>query len=195
MFIKKMAILIKKNKVASLFIFLIAAPIIACSYYFLANYQDDNEPRYFFYSLAPFSKIIVAEKDVGNATRHTSLYIQKCKRFPDSLKDVKSIIPDDAPADCKSYFEGNSKNIVIYFQELDQPPWIDPWGRPYQIRYDREKRIIQLRSQGRYLWTESDDIKKETTFGVVGQDFTEEMNRCDLLPKDNMTCIFNRGWH
>ena len=193
--IKKLLELIKKNKIASLLIFLIAAPIIACSYYFLSNYQDDHEPKYIV-SMEALSKISVARSFLsGESYLFFLRYIQMCKRFPDNLKDRYSPISDNAPKDCNSFFDDNSKENERHLLKFGTPPWIDPWGRPYQTRYDRERRIIQLRSQGRYLWTELDDIKKETTFGVVGQDFTEEINRCDLLPKDDMTCIFNRGWH
>lgn len=192
-FIKKLLLLVKKNKIALLLIFLIAAPVIACGYYFASNYYHDNKREY-FYNPAPLSKVSFAKSLLsGESNLFFLRYIQMCKRFPDNLKDRYSPISDNAPEDCKSSFDEYSKETERHLLKFGTPPWIDPWGRPYQIRYDLDRAKLQLRSQGRYLWTEYDDIFQETYFD--GKSYKEQVEYCKKVQKDDMTCIFNRGWH
>jgi len=126
--------------------------------------------------------------------------ISACKFFPNKISDFYD----------ETNFESDNPSCMVWkaippYKGFDlnnhRPIWIDPWGRPYQIRYDLERGKLQVRSQGRYLWTESDDIVGETPF--LGKDYpkdglplyVEMLERCKTVPKDDMSCIFNRGWH
>lgn len=131
--------------------------------------------------------------------------ISKCNYFPRSFAELYSednLKKANSKEDCKPLKDPTKYPTLSparkerFKREFpDYKPWIDPWGRPYQIRYDRDRRKLQVRSQGRYLWWPWDNIVDETTWGMAGSFFNEEIKKCDSLPRDDMSCIFNRGWH
>jgi len=122
-----------------------------------------------------------AERMVKGSPVRIVRTISVCKKFPDSYKDQFFTIigPNDQ---CEKVQE-----------TAEERRWIDPWGRPYQIRYDLERAKLQVRSQGRYLWWPWDDISDETYFD--GKNYKAQVEYCKTVPKDDMSCIFNRGWH
>lgn len=120
-------------------------------------------------------------------------FIGVCKTFPEDYKgfynensDPKNIACNELVKDWKKQ-RGAYKDFPVY------TPWLDPWGRPYQIRFDLERGKLQVRSQGRYLWTELDDIVGETFFN--GKSYKAQVEYCKTVSKDDMSCIFNRDWH
>ncbi len=115
-------------------------------------------------------------------------YISKCNRFPDNIEDMYHERFFEVEG-CKP-FAMRSFNTFIDTKD-NVRPWIDPWGRPYQIRYDRERRKLQVRSQGSSLSLTSDDIEAETTWGTARAYFDIEIENCDR----GEGCIFDRGWH
>lgn len=125
-------------------------------------------------------------------TKHTYRiinYISMCNRFPNNFKELYDDKYSELNINCKAI-----RNLYPFLIH-DNDPWNDPWGCPYQIRYDRERRKLQVRSQGRYLWTELDDIVGEASMAIPIDMADAEIAKCDSLPKDDMSCIFNRGWH
>lgn len=112
-------------------------------------------------------------------------YISYCKRFPENLQDAYRPI-DNAPEGCR---------ILKSQSEYLPTPWIDPWGRPYQVRYNKERMKIQMRSQGRNLEDLSDDIVRENNLSIKKEVYDSEIAKCNKLPKEDKKCAFNRDWH
>lgn len=181
--------LIKKRKIVLLIsvvlLFVIAIP-------FVKNYLEDSK-RY--YLLPPYFKRHTSHFGEVSLTVHIGTlssykgYISACDKIPKNYEDIFKPIKSDHPQ-CQARGMWHLKWPDSL--RKDYRPWIDPWGRPYQIRFDRDKKI-QMRSQGRYGWTSLDDIKAETSF--TGPDFEKQVKKCDELPEDSPDCIFNWGWH
>jgi len=180
-------------------IFLIPISLFLGSYFIYQkvvenNYIEDNvDYSDGIYSSGPLSRVSEANAFVDNKFAFID-HISTCKQFPEKISDMYD--PEKVNSEVKSC---KALNVKPAFRSEDpskhRPVWIDPWGRPYQIRYDRERRKLQVRSQGRYLWTESDDIVGETNMAIPVDMADAERAKCDSLPKDDMSCIFNRGWH
>jgi len=134
-------------------------------------------------------------------------YMSDCKRFIINFKELyDQNYKSDTPNFCRPFINPLDRATKFGNKELNKrfsnfKPWIDPWGRPYQIRFNFEKAKLQVRSQGRYIWTELDDIVSEAPF--LGKDYpkngfrfyVEMIEYCKTASKDDMSCIFNRGWH
>ena len=182
--------LIKKRKII-LLVSIVLLSVIAIP--FVKNYLEDSR-RYYF--LPPYFKRHTSHFGEVSLTVHVGTlgfylgYISACDIIPKNYEETFKPIQSDHPQ-CQArgmwhleYPDSLRKNYR---------PWIDPWGRPYQIRYDRNRKKIQMRSQGRYGWTSLDDIEVETYFD--GDDYRREAKKCDELPEDSSDCIFNWGWH
>tara|TARA_R110000868_G_scaffold397624_1_gene670358 strand:- start:5456 stop:5980 length:525 start_codon:yes stop_codon:yes gene_type:complete len=154
--------------------------------YFYQNYQDDRTPTRNVNAgrmsvREAVTKLEVASFNMGYVGSILS-YISRCRRFPESFQGFYKPIEEDNPQYCEPLKStGNRHN------------WLDPWGRPYQIRYDRERAKMQIRSLGRYWWWPWDNIQDETYFD--GKLYQEQIKLCDQVVKSDMSCIFNRGWH
>ena len=184
------------NKRLVIILTIVALGLLSGGGYLLNNYIEDTkkEPLTQFYPLInheALSNIQTANNVIKNFYR-PEIYIQRCKRFPLNIRDMHNEEYANEEIGCRPYDASFQLNNTEYKITIETP-WIDPWGRPYQIRYDLERAKLQLRSQGRYLWTEYDDIFEETYFD--GKSYKEHVEYCKKVPKDDMTCIFNRGWH
>lgn len=127
-----------------------------------------------------------------------TVYITDCKKIPKNLEEIFHKTKDNEA--CNRFANYDPKDIK--FKPLSDDPayqgyqgWIDPWGRPYQIRYDLERGKLQVRSQGRYLWTELDDIVGETSLSIPKVIEDEMLEKCKQMQKDDPKCPFYRGWH
>jgi len=178
-----------KNRVVPLLIICLSLPLL----FFGWVYKIDRIDRHRF----PTSKVGIT--NWGEAFEHTRRsfsvvdYISSCKRFPENYKDAfrKTDFPNCIPLENKS-----KENPLAYESEFpDYQSWIDPWGRTYQIRYDLERGKLQVRSQGRYLWTELDDIVGETSLSIPKVIEDEMLEKCKQMQKNDPRCPFYRGWH
>lgn len=112
-------------------------------------------------------------------------HISDCKRFPLNLENAYKPI-EKAPNGCKALTPWHHKVIT---------PWIDPWGRLYQVRYDKERMKLQMRSQGRKVDDPRDDIVRETNLFIHKDVYYTELEKCKKLSSEDKNCVFNRGWH
>jgi hypothetical protein len=185
----------KLKKRSVVFLIVIIFPLLFIGWI----YKIDRIDRHRF----PTSKVGIS--NWGEAFEHTrglsSLVnlISSCKRFPDNYEDA---FRKTDSSNCNPLENKSKDNPLAYDTEFpDYQPWIDPWGRPYQIHYDLERGKLQVRSQGRYLWTEFDDIVGETPFLTKDYPkdglplYVEMLEHCKKVPKDDLSCVFNRGWH
>lgn len=163
------------------------------------NHQRDHYSKYFYSDYRSPTTNIGRARMTAGSVNYLSDFIKECKRVPSSYKDFylfKSHSMKKCPTreEVSKYDERDEQGVFV---------WLDPWGRPYQIRYDLEREKIQLRSQGRYLWTEQDDILEESSF--IGKDYSRHkygeptylkiLKDCENPARNYLTCIFNRGWH
>ena len=157
------------------------------------NYRKDNDKYY----ADPSLRFSISHFDeVRNAVRASVLlqvadYIIYCKRVPKNYEEIFNPLKSEN-LECLKRFEKWEREEA-YLPRKGYRPWIDPWGRPYQIRYDREQKNMQLRSQGRYLWTTWDDVQSE--LWLDSSILKEQLVVCEEYPDDEFKCIFNRGWH
>ena len=171
-----------KNFAKVIILFLLGAATGSISNDFYRDYKIDHKPQH------KLSRRFEADSNIGVAHFFVSLihsylsYVDTCERFPEHFSDMFRKIDG-----CGLDYDEVKINGM--------PFWIDPWGRPYQIRFDRNKRKLMVRSRGRYLWTSWDDIENETTLGNVGQLFNDEIKKCEKIPDGDLACIFNRGWY
>ena len=183
------------NKQLVIILTIVALGLLSAGGYLFKNFLEDSatEPLTPYYPAVDsrsMSRFQIARYIVKKFYRPTS-YIQDCKRFPENIMDMHDQQYKDSYPQCRPYSQLLIEHAEFIYR--DESPWIDPWGRPYQIRYDLERAKLQLRSQGRYLWTEYDDIFQETYFD--GKSYKEQVEYCKKVARDDMTCIFNRGWH
>lgn len=171
-----------KKTLISLLMILILGSIFG--YYFYMNYKDDRTlydelPRGIMSFRTLTTKLSVERVNL-DLINHLRGHISKCRYFPNSLKDIfdEKNIPDRRG--CSSLKTAGE-------------PWLNPWGHPYEIRYDRERKKIQLRSLGRYWWWPWDNIQKETYFD--GKLYDSQVEYCNKVSGSDMNCVFNRGWH
>lgn len=155
-------------------------------FYFYRNYQDDRiKTTRVNFGIVSFrggmTKIAIAHSNI-RVTSYLLGYISRCKRFPESFQGFYEAIESDKPQYCEPLKAAGKRHN-----------WLDPWDRPYEIRYDRERAKLQIRSLGRYWWWPWDNIEGETYFD--GKLYQDQIKRCDQIPKSDMSCIFNRGWH
>lgn len=155
--------------------------------YFYRNWQIDNTPEISPQTWGSVTKRNAAYSIVQR-TGHYVDYISRCKRFPNNFEDMFHEHADDLKS-CKP-LPRQPVNVLEPYKE-NEGPWIDPWGRPYQLRYDRERRKLQVRSRGRYTWWPWDDIKTETNLAIPKTVADAERAKCDR----GEACIFDRGWH
>ncbi|PIP91861.1 MAG: hypothetical protein COW01_11980 [Bdellovibrionales bacterium CG12_big_fil_rev_8_21_14_0_65_38_15] len=153
------------------------------SYYFYRNYLDDRttteEANVGIVNLRRgMTKIAIAKSNMRVASYLVG-YISKCKRFPENLQGFYKPIEGEKPTSCNP-FPVNVKK-----------PWLDPWGRSYEIRYDRDRKKLQIRSLGRYWWWPWDNIQDETNLAVPTDLVEPERQKCD----QGLDCIYSRGWH
>lgn len=162
--------------------------------YFEDNYQTFSVPYY----KGSLSRNDVARNMVRDYGAIVGL-ISRCNKFPDSIKNIfDENFFSGVECDINSVLMFNPKvyeDRIKIHNYSNTIPWIDPWGRPYQIRYDLERDMLRIRSHGRYQWTQLDDINFETNLSI-GADLKAKVKfNCDQNPNDGSKCIFNRGWH
>lgn len=158
--------------------------IIGLTLYFYKNYQDDRiKTADVNFGIVSFrggmTKIAIAHSNM-RVTSYLLSYISRCKHFPSSFQAFFEPIEGDKPQYCEPLkAQGKRHN------------WLDPWDRPYEIRYDRERAKLQIRSLGRYWWWPWDNIEGETDLAVPTDLVEPERQKCD----QGLDCIYSRGWH
>ncbi|PIP91355.1 MAG: hypothetical protein COV38_09085 [Bdellovibrionales bacterium CG11_big_fil_rev_8_21_14_0_20_38_13] len=156
-------------------------------FYFGQNYYLDNYTGHEWHYNRFYQSNVGMARETVQGVQGVIEFIKNCNKFPHDFEfRLRS-------KDCtgKNLRENSDFSRNPRFVNWNQLPWIDPWGRPYQLRYDRERKKLQLRSQGRYLWTSLDDIQAETNLAVPTDLVEPERQKCD----QGQDCIFNRGWH
>ncbi|GAB4411655.1 MAG: hypothetical protein OHK0056_15890 [Bacteriovoracaceae bacterium] len=133
-----------------------------------------------------------AAKRITNESYRIVLFISNCKKFPVDFKEFTETEFLEEPCRYKKFVPNEAKQLDIKNPVF---PWNDPWGRSYQIRYDLERGKLQVRSRGRYLWWPWDDIIGETSLSIPKVIEDEMLDHCKKVPKDDTSCVFNRGWH
>lgn len=151
------------------------------------DYYEDHKERGWVRGLHGIrtSNLGKAHYDLEQQLHLLVNHISRCKRFPQNLENLYVVI-DNPPESCQTLHQ---------FVQEDEIPWIDPWGRMYQIRYDTNNMKIQVRSLGRYVDDSEDDIVKEDELAIKKEVFDAERDLCNSLPKGDKGCAFNRDWH
>ncbi len=154
---------------------------LGLSYYFYQNYQDDRRltrdiPTGMLNLRTRTTKLAVDQANMI-LVQYLVRNISNCKRFPENLKEIFEPLRPVRPKGCSP---------------LKTPDaWVNPWGHPYEIRYDRERKMLQIRSLGRYWWWPWDNIQDETNMAIPKIMADEERAKCDRGDE----CVFDRGWH
>lgn len=155
--------------------------LIGMGLYFYQNYKDDRLRRNDIPAGIIDLRTTTTKLEVDNANlrvvRSLVSYISHCKRFPENLEEIFKAPKESVPRGC-TYLKAEGV-------------WINPWGHPYEIRYDRERRKAQIRSLGRYWWWAWDNIQDETNMAIPKVLADEERAKCDRGEE----CVFSRGWH
>lgn len=129
------------------------------------------------------SNLDFARGDTESLIRRTRNYINSCKQFPLNIKDTFNSGPDISHCAPPSNIRG------MYTSSLD------PWGRPYQVRYHKDRVKLQVRTLGRHIDNSKDDIVREDNLEISEDILSKEIEKCKKLPSDDKNCVFNRGWH
>ena len=194
---------LRRHKFLSIILLSVLLLVMVTFFYFIKNYLEDSatEPISVHYPAIDSrtnSRYQIAEQIV-NYYYNPASYIRDCKIFPNNISDMHNNDVKINNIKCIPYTTYKVEEPELSFEIKE--PWIDPWGRPYQIKYDYDEETVSVRSQGRYTWTTLDDIVREIPFfgksyPKHGDSFYLNMiEHCEKVTKDDMTCIFNRGWH
>ena len=93
---------------------------------------------------------------LSNATSYNQ-FMARCRYYPESLVELYTKA-DELEKKCE--IENFTKYLVPWLDENKNPipKWLDPWGRAYQMKFDREKRQFLLRSRGPDEISDADDL-------------------------------------
>jgi len=171
-----------KAKQVKVLIVVVLLSLIGASIYFYSNYREDSirrEHNLSYVGRGGASNIGAAEIMMHFIPNFLEI-ISKCSFYPKNVEEFYKFDSTGKAEDCTP---------ATYYKT--QKPWIDPWGRPYQIRYDRERYKFQMRSLGRYWWWPWDNIEGEENLTIYADILNPEIEK-DKIGKDS---IFSRGWH
>lgn len=184
--------------------------ILAIAIKMIHDYSfDHNEIVLLSFQRDKGTRIRIAQRDVRDQASSLLMFITECKMFPENDQDfveryysTQPYMGDGMPSSRDGAKPCERVPIKVYDGELGSEGilelsyfWIDPWQRPYQIRYDLDRGVLQIRSHGRYLWWPWDDIIGERSLSIPRTIENEMLEHCKKVPKNDMSCIFNRGWH